>query len=134
MTQLLVPILQKREADGTSIFDLLGDSQKRKASTPDEIVMFCVDCSSSMQRSSDFEEINIEEIDEDDPMEESSKTKDVDIETDTYFNATLDEMKGRNHNLLARAQIEFRLTFVLIEMIMKHESFEDMLAIVRNAH
>jgi hypothetical protein len=95
ITQLLVPILEKREADGTAIFDLFGSSQKRKAGTPTEIIMFCVDCSSSMKRSSDFEEINIEEASQGDALEDLSAVTDVDIETGIYFNATLDEMKGR---------------------------------------
>ena len=89
-----MPILEKREADGTAIFDLFGSSRKRKAGTPDEIIMFCVDCSSSMKTSSDFEEINVEESSQDDPSEELWAVKDDDIESGTYFNATLDEMKG----------------------------------------
>jgi hypothetical protein len=99
ITQLLVPILEKREADGTAIFDLFGSSQKRKAGTPTEIIMFCVDCSSSMKRSSDFEEINIE-TSQGDALEKLSAVTDVDIETSIYFNATLDEMKGRLEHVL----------------------------------
>jgi hypothetical protein len=85
-----------------------------------------------MQKSSDFEEIKDEDTDEDDPMEESSAIRDVDIETGTYFYATLDEMKGTGHNPGCKNEVNF--SACTLEMIMKHESFEDILAIVRNAN
>jgi hypothetical protein len=89
ITQLLAPILQKREADGTAIFDLFGTSQKRKAGTPDEIIVFCVDCSNSMKQSSGLEEINVEESSQGSPTEELLAVRDTEI------SPTLDEMKGR---------------------------------------
>ena len=113
ITQLLVPILEKREADGTAIFDLFGTSQRRKVGTPDEIIMFCVDCSSSMRKSSDFEEIKAEETDQEDPQEdpteESSAVRDVDIETGTYSNETLDQMKGRGSTNSPKDRIDINL-------------------------
>ena len=48
ITQLLVPIIEAREADGTAIFDAFGDCFRRKFKEPNEIIMVCVDCSSSM--------------------------------------------------------------------------------------
>jgi hypothetical protein len=52
--QLLTPILQKYEQDGTNVFDVLGNSQTRALAEPDEIVMFAVDCSASMSSSTDL--------------------------------------------------------------------------------
>jgi Mg-chelatase subunit ChlD len=52
--QLLAPILQKYEQDGTNVFDVLGNSQTRALAEPDEIVMFAVDCSASMSSSTDL--------------------------------------------------------------------------------
>ena len=57
ITQLIAPILEARVIDGTDVFDLFGGGSKRKETTPDEIIMFCVDCSKSMEDPSDFEEL-----------------------------------------------------------------------------
>jgi hypothetical protein len=121
MTQLLVPILEKREAEGTAIFDAFGDGCQRKFRAPDEIIMVCVDCSSSMSEDTDFLEIrdsdSENEDDEDDSddsdMNMSDKLPQANTAADgtSYFCATLDEMK---------------------KSISEHESFTDMLHIVHD--
>jgi len=57
ITQLIAPILEDRVKDGTDVFDSFGGGPKRKETKPDEIIMFCVDCSKSMEDPSDFEEL-----------------------------------------------------------------------------
>lgn len=57
ITQLIAPILEERAKDGTDVFDSFGGGSKRKETKPDEIIMFCVDCSKSMEDPSDFEEL-----------------------------------------------------------------------------
>lgn len=47
ITQLLEPILARRKADGTAVFEAFGDHH-RQTKAPDEAVMFCVDLSTSM--------------------------------------------------------------------------------------
>jgi hypothetical protein len=49
ITQQLVPILKRRKADGTSVFEAYGD-QHRQVKNPDEILVICVDLSKSMDR------------------------------------------------------------------------------------
>lgn len=68
ITQLIVSILEDRVKDGTDVFDSFGGGSRRKESTPDELIMFCVDCSKSMQNPSDFEELA--EIDSDESNSE----------------------------------------------------------------
>jgi U-box domain len=118
ITQLLVPILEKREAEGTAIFDACGDGFQRKFKIPDEIIMVCVDCSSSMSESTDFLEIRDEES-EDESHEDDDEFIDMGGQPQqgstsdgtSYFCATLDEMK---------------------KAISEQESFTDMLYIVRD--
>lgn len=52
--QLLAPILETYEQDGTNVFDVLGSSKARALEQPDEIVMFAVDCSASMSSATDL--------------------------------------------------------------------------------
>ncbi|KAG4437405.1 hypothetical protein IFR05_007130 [Cadophora sp. M221] len=119
VTQLLVPILEAREADGTAIFDAFGDGIRRKFKEPDEIIMVCVDCSSSMSEDSDFTEIKDDtDSTDEDPNEfgSTSSSEDEVVTADpangtTFLCATIDEMKT---------------------LITEHESFEDMVAIVRD--
>lgn len=47
ITQLLEPILDRRKADGTAVFEAYGD-QHSKLVTPDEVAVICVDLSRSM--------------------------------------------------------------------------------------
>jgi hypothetical protein len=94
ITQLLAPILEQREADGTSVFDLFGGPNKRKSGAPDEILMFCLDCSVSMSRTTDFEEIREDENTNRGAV--SAPSNQISIEVDgTFSPATLDEMKGK---------------------------------------
>lgn len=93
ITQIITPILQQRSEDGTGVFDLFGGAPKERAGKPDELIMFCVDCSNSMGRSSDFEEIKDEENSDESEEEEEAETA-SDIENDEYPSSTLDEMKG----------------------------------------
>jgi hypothetical protein len=121
ITQLLVPILEKREAEGTAIFDAFGDGFQRKFKTPDEIIMVCVDCSSSMSENTDFIEIRDEDSEDEDHAEDSDDSMDMGDQPQqgnaadgtSYFCATLDEMK---------------------KAISEHESFLDMLCIVHDSH
>lgn len=50
ITQLLVPILERRESDGTAIFDVFGTGLERKFKAPNEIIMLCVNYSASIGR------------------------------------------------------------------------------------
>jgi hypothetical protein len=117
ITQLLVPILEQREADGTAIFDAFGAGFQRKFKAPDEIIMVCVDCSSSMSEDTDFMEIQDSDSEEDDSNNSEMDMHDYPSQTinaadgSSYFCATLDEMK---------------------KSITEHESFPDMLHIVRD--
>jgi U-box domain len=118
ITQLLVPILEQREADGTAIFDAFGDGFQRKFKAPDEIIMVCVDCSSSMSENSDFMEIRDSDSEGDESDDSDMDTNDDSSQTNnaadgsSYFCATLDEMK---------------------KSITEHESFTDMLYIVHDS-
>jgi ubiquitin-protein ligase/uncharacterized protein YegL len=58
VAQLLKPILERRDADGTAILDSIGSAIRRKLETPDELLMICVDCSQSMRGSACFEDVN----------------------------------------------------------------------------
>ncbi|KIX05990.1 uncharacterized protein Z518_03964 [Rhinocladiella mackenziei CBS 650.93] len=107
VTQLLEPILRAREQDGTNVFDLFSATYRRKDATPTELVVFCVDCSYSMNGSSDFAELN------DDDSLPSSSTVDGDVvlddEDDT--DVTLEEIKS---------------------WVCDHEAYEDILHIVHH--
>jgi hypothetical protein len=102
VAQLLVPILEERESEGTAIFDAFGDGFQRKFKAPDEIVMVCVDCSNSMSQDTDFIEIKDNEGEEGEsdfavaPAQGSAVADDS-----TFFCATLDEMKSKvsSHSL-----------------------------------
>lgn len=60
VTQVLVPILNQRNADGTSVFEAFGD-RHRAARAPDEIVMLVVDCSASMENRCGFIDVEANE-------------------------------------------------------------------------
>lgn len=102
--QLIAPILSRYEADGTSVFDMLGGSTVRRLQAPDEIVMFAVDCSSSMRSKTDFPDVS-----EDDHIDEADPTAETLVEGKFFARCNFDEVK---------------------ELLSKHESFQDMLAIV----
>lgn len=58
VAQLIEPIIRAREQDGTTVFDLFSKGLRSKDTKPTELLMFCVDCSGSMDDSSDFQEIH----------------------------------------------------------------------------
>ena len=105
--QLIAPILQAYEEDGTAVFDALGGAAVRRLQAPDEILMFCVDCSASMRGETDFDEVN-----EDVPF--TSEDADIQsyVEAEFYNRASFDDMK---------------------ESLCQSQGFDDMLAIIANA-
>lgn len=98
VTQLIAPVLQRRNEDGTGVFDMFGAVLKDRAGNPDELIMFCIDCSRSMRKSSDFEDMNQEENDSKDGGSDNDQGLEVlastNISDDTYQNLTLSQMKG----------------------------------------
>ena len=112
ITQLLVPILDRRNADGTAVFEAFGD-QHRRLKDPDEVLILCMDCSSSMDDRCGF--IDVEENeDAADPVLEninSSYRWSESMEDRRFDRPALNEMKA---------------------YLVEHESFGDMLAIVRS--
>jgi len=51
INHVLIPILERRQHDGTSIFDGFAKAYQKKPREPDEIVRICVDCSQNMLKS-----------------------------------------------------------------------------------
>jgi ubiquitin-protein ligase/uncharacterized protein YegL len=119
VAQLLEPIIAARVADGTAIFD--GDfyAAQRRSDKPDEILMICVDCSSSMSQSAGFIDTKAahggDEDDDDDTGQSRSETDDLldDIRQNEIYAGTLDDMK---------------------ETLQTHESFDDMIRTVATTH
>ena len=105
--QLIAPILQTYEADGTAVFDTLGGAAVRRLQAPDEILMFCVDCSASMRGATDFEEVN-----DDVPFGNDSADIQTYVEAEFFNRASFDDMK---------------------ESLCQSQGFEDMIAIIANA-
>jgi ubiquitin-protein ligase len=107
VTQLIEPLVQAREQDGTLVFDLFGNSTTLRSgeSKPTELLMFCVDCSESMDYGSDFQEIQEGTVLT--PFE--SILDDVPVTGDVDDPISLEDVK---------------------EWLTDHESFDDMLAIV----
>ncbi|KAI7775698.1 hypothetical protein LA080_006427 [Diaporthe eres] len=103
MEQLIAPIIRTYEQDGSAVFDAFGGAEVRRLQDPDEIIMFCVDSSSSMLGATDFREVNQERI----------------------------ELGGQSlaqeelHNALSLEESKVRLV--------AYESFGDMIAIVATA-
>lgn len=79
ITQQLEPILQQRKADGSISLDSLGEAEGKKHTTPSEIIMLCVDCSSSMGEPAGFEGLNDDELEEE-SSEESSEGDDSELD------------------------------------------------------
>ncbi|CAK3843880.1 bifunctional E2 E3 enzyme [Lecanosticta acicola] len=104
--QLLAPIIQTYESDGTTVFTA-GGAAVRRQQAPDEIVMFAVDCSSSMRVPTDFADVNDE-----DPPGHGPDVHSL-IEGYHYTRLNFDNMKER---------------------ISAEESFEDMIAIIAEAN
>ena len=76
VTQLLEPILIARKQDGSSIFDGFGGIANQKVEAPDEILMICLDTSSSMDDSAGFADIDPAD-DEDGEGEFEKLVKDI---------------------------------------------------------
>lgn len=60
--QIISPILATYVADGTAVLDLLGGAEVKRMQDPTEILVFCVDSSTSMGQKTDF--LNDDEEDE----------------------------------------------------------------------
>ncbi|KIW95993.1 uncharacterized protein Z519_03059 [Cladophialophora bantiana CBS 173.52] len=108
IAQVLEPILLARKTDGTHVFDLFSASFRHKDSLPTELVVFCVDCSQSMNESSGFPEL--EEGDDDGPLC-SSVDHDVVLDDEDDTEVPLEEIKS---------------------WLRGHESYEDILHIVHH--
>ncbi|KAF9695209.1 hypothetical protein EKO04_006853 [Ascochyta lentis] len=113
ITQLLVPILERRKADGTAVFEAYG-SHHRQIKDPDEAVVVCVDLSTSMNSRCGFN----------------------DVEESEDADASVSRAVRRVSAAIASPPVEYpggeRLALdELKEYLLGHSSFEDMLAIVR---
>jgi ubiquitin-protein ligase len=109
VAQLIDPIVRAREQDGTAVFDLFSKSLRSENAKPTELLMFCVDCSRSMNRGSDFQEIHEASIA---PIIRESTLDDLPVTEEVDDPISLREMK---------------------DWLSDHESFEDMVAIVASA-
>jgi hypothetical protein len=106
VAQLIEPIIRAREQDGTTIFELFSESLRFKNLKPTELLMFCVDCSESMRKASDFHEIHEAPTD---PMAMDATLGDLPVTDDIHEAISLDDVK---------------------DWLSSHESLEDMVAIV----
>ena len=105
--QLIAPIIQSYEADGTAVFDSLGGAAVRRLQAPDEILMFCVDCSASMRQPTDFREVN-----DDVPLTNPDSDIQSYVDAEFYTRASYDDMK---------------------DYLCRYEGFDDLVAIVGSA-
>ncbi|KAK6502352.1 hypothetical protein TWF506_002933 [Arthrobotrys conoides] len=111
ITGLLGPILEARKNEtGGSTLDAVGIATNRKQNDPEELVMFVVDCSQSMNDVSEFYF-----IDKDHPCEASSESSTTKLDLDFLFES-MDEVP---------------VEWAAKKMLKSHESFEDMVATVR---
>ena len=106
--QLIEPIIKTYESEGTGVFDHYGGAAVRRLEAPDEILMFCVDCSASMWKETDFAEIN----EDDDAIAVSEDITRPLVEGDYYAETRYEDVKDE---------------------LCKHESFKDMIAIIAGA-
>lgn len=104
VAQLLDPIVRSREQDGTYVFDLFSASFRQKDTHVREMLVFCVDCSRSMNSSSDFAELNSDDLVS--PSEENLPDL---LEDAGDSSPSLEEIK---------------------DFLLHHESWDDMLALV----
>jgi len=106
VAQLLKPILASREADGSAVLDSIGDPIRRRIEIPDELLMICVDCSTSMREPAGFEDITLEEMEPtQNPVQSQSFDQNLDV-----LPASLESMK---------------------EEISAHESFNDIVCTIK---
>lgn len=105
--QLIAPIIRSYEADGTAVFDAVGGGAAvRRLQSPDEILMFCVDCSASMRSATDFHEVN-----EDVPFARQDSDVQGYVNAQFYNRASYEDMK---------------------DYLCQYQGFEDMIAIIRD--
>ncbi|KAK6496287.1 hypothetical protein TWF481_002312 [Arthrobotrys musiformis] len=111
VTSLLNIILEAREAGNNPslLFDAVGIAVNRKKNDPKELLMFVVDCSQSMEGTSEFYS-----VDEDSGGESCKPSME-----EPDFDCLLESAGG------VPAQ------WVAVRALKNHESFEDMVAIVR---
>ncbi|KAH6842417.1 hypothetical protein B0I37DRAFT_417599 [Chaetomium sp. MPI-CAGE-AT-0009] len=110
VAQLLEPIIATRVADGTAIFDGEFYAAQRRSDKPDEILMICVDCSSSMSQSAGFVDTKPSHGDDDDQYRSEEDELLGDIRQNEIYVGGPDDMK---------------------EALQAHESFDDMVHTVR---
>lgn len=110
MEQLIEPIIKVYESEGTGVFDSCGGAAVRRLEAPDEILMFCVDCSASMRQATDFAEVNDDESDD---------------ETRTLGDHARPHVEGEFYADTRYEDVK--------EELCKHESFNDMIAIIAGA-
>ena len=100
VTQLIAPILKQRREDGTWIFDLFAGANQKKMREAGELIMFCVDCSKSMEEQSDFAEHKDEkqsdsEGDDGDATPKETSGNPLDWGIGHQPPPSLDKMKGK---------------------------------------
>ncbi|KAF2996796.1 hypothetical protein E8E13_000636 [Curvularia kusanoi] len=112
ITQLSVPILARRNADGTAIFEAYG-AHHRQVKEPDEAVVVCVDLSRSMDERCGFMDIQ-----ENEDAAASINPRHHQVAQDAMIPAV--EHPGGERLALEELQ----------EYLLNHDSFEDILAMV----
>lgn len=111
LEQLIAPIIKGYEEDHTAVFDVSGGAEVRRLQDPDEILMFCVDSSSSMRCPTDFEDAK-----EDSPIQHKQPSFESQVE------------RLVDANLYDQISLE-----VTRESLVSYESFDDILGIVADA-
>lgn len=110
ITQLLEPILEQRTTDGSISLDSLGEAEGKAINPPNEIIVLCVDCSTSMRRPAGFEGVN--EVDESEDFEEGSDD-----------DANCDDIGEQTESTYSLEEGQAILS--------GHESFRDILNVIR---
>ncbi|KAI1326109.1 hypothetical protein F5Y16DRAFT_422034 [Xylariaceae sp. FL0255] len=108
--QLIAPILEIRTTNGTAVFDAMGTiaDPGRVRQDPDEIIMFCVDCSASMRACTSFDDRKEDDLEQENPFNRANARVYEDFKHFTTFDKT---QQG----------------------LLKYESFGDLIAIIRSA-
>ena len=109
VAQLVEPVLRLREHDGTTILELLSESLRSGNAKPTELLMFCVDCSQSIDSASNFHEIREESAA---PVRTEATIGNVPVTGEIDEAICLDDME---------------------DWIADYESFDDMLGLVVSA-
>lgn len=97
ITQLLVSILDRRNADGTAIFEAFSDHQ-RQIRDPDEVLMFVLDCSASMNDRCGF--VDVQENEEAVEVNPRSRSLDEELAEEgpsrEFEWSEVDDLKGKS--------------------------------------